>query len=71
MLSLLLPQQAAYTDDKVSQISVHSKSWQKPPIPYIHRGQRAENSVLCLVVSDIGTNMQCLMPVSPDLHTKI
>jgi hypothetical protein len=34
----------------------------------------AENSVLHLVVSDIGTNMQWLMPVSPDLpneYTKL
>jgi hypothetical protein len=43
MLSSLLPQKAAYTDgviagDKVSQISVHTKSWQKPPVPHIHRG---------------------------------
>jgi len=43
MLSSLLPQKAAYIDgviagDKVSQSSVHSKSWQGPPIPHIHTG---------------------------------
>jgi len=44
----------------IEGVSVHSKSWQRPPIPHIHRVflcQRGRK--LCtLAVPDIGTNVQ-------------
>jgi hypothetical protein len=76
MLSLLLPQKAAYTDgvtagDKVSQISVHhGKSLQFFTCTEVFLCQRGRNFVLCLAVTDLGTNVQWLVSVSPDLPTE-